>query len=472
MSDNYNDENELDRAFRQGIEGHRKEPPPRVWAGVRAAALEQSLFTAQRTALWFKGIAAGLAILLGGVSYLLYQKNNEDLVADNFITKTDTVYVYKTLPPKQSTIEQNSTTIPDEDYLKQLVWQNTQLRKQVRGLKKESFSASILDERVQILEKEKFDLRNQLFEEQSKRLQKNDDVVANNQTLQKQEKLLAKGISISPLPKAGLSPNAKIPDPEPVVWVSPSIWERIYVSGYISPEANGLSVRRNTPRAFDYANQSIGSSFTAGLRLGIQLNDNWQVYSGIELGSASFGNDERDRKGFVINAEPYNGRPAFLYQTALGIVEIPNKGGSPTRNGEPIGVRVANNTLEMSYIRIPLGVRYDFWRKEYEKSNKVLRIYGLTGGTLTIPQSQTVTLDVQTLDGRRYDQSYSQFDNTQAALGLNFGMGAELSIAKRWRVMLEPSFTQNVSSIVRDLPYNSMTNSFGVKMGLSWTLWE
>ena len=104
------DENELDKAFRQSIEGQHLPPPPGVWKQVQASALQRKLIHYQQVNTFLKVLSGSLAAVLAVVGYLFW-KQAENRQA---VVKTDTVFVNPTrtdsLPKKaitDTTAQQN-----------------------------------------------------------------------------------------------------------------------------------------------------------------------------------------------------------------------------------------------------------------------------------------------------------------------------------------------------------------------------
>ncbi|MFN8353776.1 MAG: hypothetical protein U0Y10_05010 [Spirosomataceae bacterium] len=244
--------------------------------------------------------------------------------------------------------------------------------------------------------------------------------------------------------------------------------ERLSLSAYYSPEWNDLSIRRDEPTAFGYANQDVSNGSAFGLRIGVKLSDRWSVQTGIEHSSFSF--EEKEKYQFL-RAEDKNGRLCFVYRTALGTVEVPfQQLNYQPKPGDPL--RIENRGLQhTSAWRIPVTFRYNFLDKTWQAPNSsplTIRIYGLGGVSITMPKDVNTTLEILAPNGRESIGTLNDFQNLQTAWGFNLGAGAEIGLGRRTFLWVEPNYNQNLSSFVKDMPITSSVGTIGLKMGLKW----
>ena len=591
------DENELDKAFRMGIEGQHIEPPPSVWKAVRSTALESQLIKYQTANLWLKGITGVLTVLLSGTTYLWYQAAKSPDVATQMQvitqTKTDTVFVPRTdqvviatLPQPQTTTnkeqvadkqvvlpndavaENPTSTQPEKDIITNqqegstkettLVKEQANTpkaneianKKEKTGQESEKITQESSVENVainsKILSKEAGKINNAPSTKAKKVLNKTtpSDLVAKestgrraNSSLTVQQELaknsqpnarqsisqrgnqtathppINESASIeldnqkSSLPADNQSVvkgedsqhqfknlsiarlqalpyhfeiEANIPKIRYRTYQKPSVpirlpkqglslLERISVSAFVAPEWNNLSVRRNEPRAFDYANQVIKAGNMIGLRLGVQLSERLSVVTGVEY--SKFEVEEKDKK-VLLKAENVNGKPCFVYRTALGTVQIPVQDlGYQPKYGDPLLLE-SGGFQNTTFWRVPLGVRYDFLntRLKTENAKKAVgfTLYGLSSMNLTIPNQFNASVEIFVPNGREVKRDLSNFENTQPSLGFQAALGAEMGFGRHFRILMEPAYFHSVTSIVKDMPITSLRSSFGLKFGAKW----
>jgi hypothetical protein len=257
----------------------------------------------------------------------------------------------------------------------------------------------------------------------------------------------------------GSSPKIKVP-----------LVNRLSVSAYVMPKGNNIDVRRGEPNAFKYGNEELGPGVAAGLRAGIKWTDRWSVLAGIELEATRFG-DGNHRQ--ILTAESINGTFGYLYRTALGTVELPDEElSTQAQAGSVVGLEV-RESIQRYVLNLPLSVRYDVWGKRFRFLQQVpmkLQFYGLLSGYWQVPLLQEGHVEIFESTGRQLTGELTKFQNLHSSLGINLGMGTELGIGKRFYVFLEPTYTQGITSVVRDMPLRSVTNSFGVKVGTKWNV--
>ncbi len=589
------DENELDKAFRMGIEGQHIEPPPSVWKAVRSTALESQLIKYQTANLWLKGITGVLTVMLSGTTYLWYQAAKSPDVAPQVQvitqTKTDTVFVPRTDQVFMTTLPQPQVNKNEQQILdNQVVRANdaiaenptsTQAEKEILTNLQESSTkeTTLVKEQANtpkaneiakektnqesekitqessvdnvatnstVLSKEADKITNASSTKTNKRLNKttSSDLVTKeptgrqaNRTLTAQQELAKSSQSAAwksnnqqeksavnqPLLRDNSSieysnPNgsvsvdnqiiigsdasqaefkrlsiarlqalpyhfeieASIPKIRYRTYQKPSVpirlpkqglslLERISVSAFVAPEWNNLSVRRNEPRAFDYANQVIKAGNMIGLRLGVQLSERLSVVTGVEY--SKFEVEEKDKK-VLLKAENVNGKPCFVYRTALGTVQIPVQDlGYQPKYGDPLLLE-SGGFQNTTFWRIPVGVRYDFLntRLKTENAKKAVgfTFYGLSSMNLTVPNQFNASVEIFVPNGKEVKKDLSNFENTQPSLGFQAALGAEMGFGRHFRILMEPAYFHSVTSIVKDMPITSLRSSFGLKFGAKW----
>lgn len=591
------DENELDKAFRMGIEGQHLEPPPSVWKAVRSTALESQLIKYQTANLWLKCITGVLTVLLSGTTYLWYQaaKSPDATPQVQIITqtKTDTVFVPHTeqvfVPiqsqthiekekiqvaenqdilanevnlENQGTIQPSKETTPNGQGVSvnktSLIKEQTNTSKaseiakqkektdqepekitQESSAENTAISSTVLSKEAdkinnvpsaktkKLLDKKapsdlvvKESVNSQVGNEPytQPKLVKNSNAKA-KRTNNLQEKTTGNQSLISDNPSIEYGNQnssasidnqvviegdasqaefkrlniarlqalpyhfeieANVPKIRYRTYQKPSVpirlpkqglslLERISVAAFVAPEWNNLNVRRNEPRAFDYANQVIKAGNMIGLRLGVQLSERLSVVTGLEY--SKFEVEEKDKK-VLLKAENVNGKPCFVYRTALGTVQIPVQDlGYQPRYGDPLLLE-SRGFQNTTFWRVPLGVRYDFLnthlKTENAKKGVGFTLYGLSSMNLTIPNQFNTSVEIFVPNGKEVKKNLSNFENTQPSLGFQAALGAEMGFGRHFRVLMEPAYFHSVTSIVKDMPITSLRSSFGLKFGAKW----
>lgn len=264
-----------------------------------------------------------------------------------------------------------------------------------------------------------------------------------------------------------LQVQAAVPPPK-VAKIRTPLPERLSLSAYVSPDWNKLDVRRDEPDAFKYGDEELQAGILAGVRVGLKLSDKWSLLAGAEFSGSSFDDGKRRQ---VLAAERVNGQTGFPYRTALGTVVIPAELlSSPPVANDRIGLEVHEPILRYA-LNLPLALRYDIWRKRFSLLNQVpLRFaaYGLLGGYAQIPLRQEGKVKIFEASGREFEAELTGFQNLRPANGLSLGAGAELGVGKHLSIFIEPTYTQGLSSVVKDMPIRTTIRGFGVKLGAKW----
>lgn len=515
----FNDD-ELDKGFRRVIEGKSIEPPASLWADIRIAALERQLIRYQSLTLWFKGAIGVLSALLGGTGYFIYQTPLPKEVS--IVTKTDTVFVTRTekvyvdrpvfvyaksTRPTSNELAENlnqsdvSNEVSEADnnltIAKETDSETANTRFSPAGLPKNSSRiqndtdkpAKLSDnfsngsagrkQKQNVLTKSLIHTEKSIVtlekNETLKSLVSAEDNPIGNETAVRHreagaldflEPLPIQPTSLLSIPKVNYRvagtptklPKAKVP-----------FFNRLSISTYIGPERNWIDVRRGEPNAFKYGNEQLEQGNTVGLRIGAKLSEKWSVLAGVEFEGTRFGNRNRRQ---LLTAELINGTYGYLYRTALGTVEIPTeKLVAPIQVGSVIGLEI-RGSIHRFGLTVPLSVRYDIWSKRFRFLQQVpmkLQFYGVLGGYWQIPLWQEGRVEIFETSGGQLTSELTEFQNLRQSFGINLSFGTELGIGKRFHVFTEPTYTQGISSVVRDMSLRSVTNSFGIKIGTKWS---
>jgi len=505
-------EDEIDKGFRRVIEGKNVEPPGSLWANIRISVLERQLIRYQCVNLWLKGTVGVLATLLSGTAFLYLTQNDSPLAQKEVVTtrKTDTVYLTRTervfvnrpvvvyaenLHAKTNEINPNFNK--KEQNYEIITPDNNPAEDDKHGLDKEQITQNDLI--ISTKQNNQGRIKNKLGITHSKKSNhfeqdnqtKNQVGNERNNTSLLQESSLSsreneekaaldfKTFTVNYLEPLPITPNAPLGIPSikyhpniktalKLPKVRTPLLDRLSLSSYVSPEWNGIDVRRNEPKAFNYGDEELQAGITAGLRAGIRLSEKWQLLAGVEFSGASF--DDRNLRQ-ILTAEAINDRFGYIYRTALGKVEIPaEKLSVLAQSGSVVGIEI-HEPIQRYVINVPLLVRYNVWDKQFRFLNQVpikLQFYGLLGGYSQLPILQEGKIEVFENSGREFTAELTNFQNLRNSYGVNLGAGVELGIGKHFNLFAEPNYSQGISSLVREMPIRSVVSSFGVKMGAKW----
>lgn len=518
------DEHEFDEGLRRIAEGQGVEPPPGLYNGIRSAALERQLIRYQSTALWLKGTIGVLAALLGITGVFLYQARNEptsQAAQAEVPAKTDTVYVTRTervftdrpvvvyvAKELTNTLNQN---INDET--------NTLIASKHNGqsVKVQLGNPIVIDaansqsdkpetngndqmDTIELNTKSDKGIRNSLFNQKSAGKSSTPTPTENSGDGSKTSTLEPKNptgrealfetnqeerwvldvsrLNALPLKSSSRFKSPKIAYRKPIhlqlaaspkgVKIRSPLSERLSLSAYLSPDWNKLDVRRDEPDAFTYGDEELQTGILVGIRGGLKLSEKWSLLAGAEFSGSSFDDGQRRQ---VLTMESVNGKSGFPYRTALGTVVIPaDLLSSPPATNDRIGLEVHEPILRYA-LNLPIALRYDFWRKRFMLLNQVplrFAVYGLLGGYAQIPLRQEGKVTIFEESGRELEAELTGFQNLRSAYGLSLGAGTELGVSKHLSIFTEPTYSQGLSSVVRDMPLRTTISGFGVKVGAKW----
>lgn len=494
----FNDD-ELDKGFRRVIEGKSIEPPASLWADIRISALERQLIRYRSLTLWFKGATGVLTALLGGAVYFICQvpKPAPPLPKEvSIVTKMDTVYVTRT---EKVYIDRPVIVYTEKsNYLIESPGANSENRR--FGANHLVNDSKHIKNEAETGEKMPVNLAtgsalstwkqnesatsligntaNMAFLSRKRGELDNGTVKSNQST---QENAISPGESgtidfLEPLPiqvTSSFTPKINV---NPLVKTTANWFKtkktfvgKLSLSGYLTPKWNSIDVRRGEPNAFKYGNEKLEPGAAVGVRAGVKISKRWSLLAGIEVEGTRFG-DGNHRQ--ILTAEPINGTYGYLYRTALGTVELPDEDFSvQAQAGSVVGLEI-HEYIQRYVLNLPLSIRYDVWSKRFRFLQQLpmkLQFYGLLGWYWQLPLLQEGSVDIFENTGRQLTGELPKFHNLHSSFGVNVGLGTELGIGKRFHLFVEPTYTQGISSVVRDMPLRSVTNSFGIKVGTKWS---
>jgi len=131
----------------------------------------------------------------------------------------------------------------------------------------------------------------------------------------------------------------------------------------------------------------------------------------------------------------------------------------------------SNEPLYTAFIKTSLGFRYNiFYRSLQIGLQNPIRwgAYGLMGTNVNMPLNEEIKLDVFQPNRVKSRFTFTEIQNQRTSIGLNFGVGLSAHYGKHIGIFVEPTYSQSLTSIVRNMPIETYLYSFGVKMGLSW----
>jgi hypothetical protein len=238
---------------------------------------------------------------------------------------------------------------------------------------------------------------------------------------------------------------------------------------YIANENNFVDILRNDKKAFDYANQGSRSSKIMGGRAEIRLSRKWSILTGLEFAELRL---EENDKSLSFTAENFFGIPSFLYRTAVGTIKIPNNNlNTNPKIGSTLNAE-SNDPLTSDFVKTTLGARFHIMEKSYRNTSKnpvKVGFYTQASGVLSVPIKQDVALSLSQINAASTFFSTNDIQNQNETFGLNFGVGLKTEIGK-FGIFVEPSLSQSLSSMVKDMPIKTYLRSVGFKTGISLRL--
>jgi hypothetical protein len=469
----------LDDAFRKGI-GSLDIPPLAInLDGMRADTLALQLMRASQLIQRLKGVTALLLLLLGGsgVGFYLYKGDGNNTISSPksivTVANIDTVYITK--------IKKVYVTVGHENTPLNTSQQSTVRHNILRSLSNNELAMIVKNYKNQLLTDENL-VANITKNTIPNRIEQPEIAVNSSQNPEPIAHNLQPTISfpnfldILPMRTEYMSEKTPVIDYKLAHKASPAtspkmtLAERFSISAHTGVEKSSVDIRRDQIDAFQYdGNESISSTKTYGLRLGIKLTDRLSVETGYEDVEYTF--QIHNTKKTILKAELLDGQPAFVYRSIFGSAIVPSQ---ELQKQPQLGDAIVMENEEdhiASYDRIPLTLRYNLWDKPlfYGFRRKTyLTLYGLLGGVYSRPSRQKLNIEIYEANGSEFYTTLSNFKNTSAIWGVNLGAGAELMLNKKLSLWLEPSYQKTLTSMVTGLPLRTFSSSFGLRFGVKY----
>jgi hypothetical protein len=461
MFDNLDD---FEKSLKAKLEGKTLHVPEQAWPMVNASTLAYHLAKYKRTNQWLMGALGLMLTGLSATSWMLLQQKTQDPV--NNITqlqlsKTDTIYVTKIKKIfvqiyLHNGYKSESKNIDAEGKLPQSLVQNEDLdRGDTQDLVVDNqaveYNSNLQTEANELAKAKINKTDTDLTYLSIKPIQQKSYVFA--QSIKNTQNEFLQSISTK------VNPNSK----------QDKFAKQVALDFYIANENNFVDILRNDKKAFDYANQGSRSSKIMGGRAEIRLSRKWSILTGLEFAELRL---EENDKSLSFTAENFFGIPSFLYRTAVGTIKIPNNNlNTNPKIGSTLNAE-SNDPLTSDFVKTTLGARFHIMEKSYRNTSKnpvKVGFYTQASGVLSVPIKQDVALSLSQINAASTFFSTNDIQNQNETFGLNFGVGLKTEIGK-FGIFVEPSLSQSLSSMVKDMPIKTYLRSVGFKTGISLRL--
>ena len=478
MKDDFND-NELDRAFRQGIEPMEMEPSASFWQKAESDILAKENFSFRKKLFQWKAAASVLSVVVVSGAFYIFHLQNKLSVKEKEMT------VAVASPHKEISNEAKNKIVQTVSENKFIPLPASETKHQAEAKKvfasnetnqQKSFIASknnpsmiSADNNVAVPSEEKNNIK-----EYFAGAKPSIPPLRQDENISEQQTPLAKINSTGEViekPKVDSSANmtsllnANLPAESvalPQELPSVNFLSKISISGFFSSSIANQFLKDNNADdniEEDDVNESEEDqfSYSAGIKMGYDLKDNWSVQTGCNYSVSSFNINPT-----LLYAKPGTGGDiSYSLVTSSGVVEIPSDASTPV--GDTLAI-AKNSSQTLSFINIPLQLSYNYPVKRFI-------FYASAGASANIlVDSQTDVNYEDDISGE--DEGEDRFDNIeglkQVHCGFSFGIGAKYMLTRKFFLSAEPSFSGALTPINKNVPIQSHPYFWGLGLGIGF----
>ncbi|HEY4797837.1 MAG TPA: outer membrane beta-barrel protein [Bacteroidia bacterium] len=187
-------------------------------------------------------------------------------------------------------------------------------------------------------------------------------------------------------------------------------------------------------------------AYNTGLRLSCDLNYHWTIHTGLNYYVSSFALDPK-----TVYAHPgKNGHTVYSYLTGAGPIEIRS---DATTIGD--SMKIDNNSSQtFQYLNIPLCLSYNYYIKRFT-------LFATAGVSANFLLRCNTRINDKERGGVEDDDDSSEKIEGLEHVNYGFicGIGARYAISKNYFISAAPMFSGNINTInksysVKDRPYN------------------
>lgn len=491
MEKNFND-NELDRAFRQGMDSMEVEPSELFWAKSESTILGKENISFRKKLFRWKTTTVSLTVLVvASVLYIFNLQNDSRLkptASANFINPVINGEVERPKeymgfspedetskqPRKENKLDAHTIILPKNTLSTHPPHKDKQIVNQKNNSKNGVLNSS---EPISIAKNDKADSsingeEKIIVAENYTPVSSNESVSANasipsasaSETSSNENKNeeTVKADSSSAATSSPINNLPGTPVKTPPALVLSNFLSRISVSGFFSPSIAKQFLKDNND-VDDIKEDDINESeeepfaYSTGIKAGYDLQNNWSVQTGCNYSVSSFNINPT-----ALYAKPgKSGNVSYSLVTGSGVVEIPSD--ASTNMGDTLLIG-KTSTQTLSFISIPLQIAYNHPVKRFI-------FYASAGVSANILLNSQTNVHYED-DGSGDDNEDDTFDNIEGLknsyYGFTFGLGAKYMLTKKIFLSAEPSFSGALTPINKNVPIQSHPYFWNLGIGIGY----
>jgi len=445
-------DNELDRVFREGLKNFLNTPTPNVWNNISTSLMEQRLYTIRRQNKWLKvgmGLMGLVIMLLSGLLYRAFFFKNTN-IPEKVIYKVEQIHdtIYVPQSPKKR-LDTDSKT--DTKKIERVAKHDSDITYNSQNT---NFKEHENDFKFINLSKEEFVTKLKFIHEKLTFRQL--DTVNKSISLQ--------NITFTSTQQAYIDSTNK---PTRLSFRNPSV--KLFYASEVSQvpmETNGSLAAMSIDKEKHFRAYSYGGNvnFELGSKLSIQ--------SGLAYSYTEFEPTVNLYERPLV-AEVYNGSQNFVYKTAFGIVTIPTELLAVKPNNNNSLLIEKEDKHVMKELRIPLVFNFKFFdsQKTFDKNTNKFNVYQVIGTELKLNRSQSLRVEVRELDGHNFYTTFTKLKESNTInLGLILGAGFEQKLTPKINFYFEPTIHLSTTSYSQNQLVRSYPRWWSFASGLKYAI--
>ncbi|MBI3502319.1 MAG: PorT family protein [Bacteroidetes bacterium] len=465
------DENNIDDLFRDNVEPLRIKPPEKIWSSLEASLEKKKTAVYKRRVFYFQTLSAILAVaLIFILSYEYFNASKNVSAKSNEINEIsakknviNTLVATNEDNSQSNNLSENNITVKGKKTNAEIIHSKEvfEKTKSKKSFYDETIKRNLVSENSEV--KKENNLESNLSNEKNIKNNDANEIAKQNQTAQ--ENIIVKNDSVKiNLGKANKDSSEKSELKQETVSQNDSsannttegsktnqnFLSHISISAFFSPEYVQHYLSNSNYKNDFNKNENPDFSYTAGIKLGCDLNKYWTLQSGAFFSSLS--QNIKPTTLFAKNGS--DGSPHYMMPTSYGTIEVPNSSSIP-KEGDTTDSYSCKQTFH--FISIPLLLKYKI------QSGK-LNYYLFSGATFNLLIADKVNMQLE--------QKHETIQNGTNGLNKSnasaiLGAGVQYNIRK-FNLYLEPAYRRSVTSITKRIYANSYPYSFGLSLGIGY----
>ncbi len=251
-------------------------------------------------------------------------------------------------------------------------------------------------------------------------------------------------------------------DPGPITLplTQPGKTNRWQLAGYFAPTYTKRDIKDNdfkdSIEVSDVKNkEKEGSSWSAGIKLGYDLNNHWSLMTGAYYHHTSLAIEPTE----ITARQGNNGSSNYSLVTSNGTVEFgPN--GVFTSPGDT--VIVDDHTFQtIAWLGVPLQVQYKFGTRK-------VSFYASAGAALNLLVKGQTEIMFESSGKKEKEKIYSVNGLRDTHYSLMAGLGLKYMPARHFYLFAEPAYRRSITTINSNSPVKTKPSSLELGFGLGW----